>query len=52
MRTDLLRQFGPSTLPAEPHPGTLLLHIEASLRDLSNRSKRAAALGPGRKASS
>jgi hypothetical protein len=39
MRTNLLRQFGPSTLPAEPHPSPLLLHIQASLQNLVNRSK-------------
>jgi hypothetical protein len=39
MATPLLCQFGPSTLPAQPAPGPLLLHIQASLQDLINGSK-------------
>ena len=31
--------FGPSTMPYEPRPGPLLLHIQASLQELVDRSR-------------
>lgn len=34
-----LIQFGPSTMPLDPQPGLLLLHIKASLQELVDRSR-------------
>jgi hypothetical protein len=34
-----LQPFGPSTMPVEERPGALLLHIQANLQMLVDRSR-------------